>query len=226
MKNLFWTVILGVTVLPVIGYSQEEKLDVGPSVGVLSRTGTTVYGARFSYKSPDGLSVPVSVEFGKGLQKYTAGLGLNIPFSDMVSLSTAAALGNMHFNPESDLSDEKSMSVFTALLQQELRIQLSRNVVLGLHADFDFLNGVRVSQIDLHKNYPALLNRTHDYAGTDADGRPMWYSNYTGEKFYADYASEEEYSEALEGMRDNQRRKSMTTFGVSLKIDLFNGRNR
>lgn len=224
MKSIFSLMVLGLTLIPLTSFAQvniRERMDIGVGSSVLANSGGLTHGVNLKYRSREGTVFPVQVEVGDGLQKYSFGVGTSAINTETLNLSIAAALGAINFEPKYDLANEQNRKRFTMLLRNELQIQLSRTLSLGVHADFDIINAIKVFQVELNKNYPEKLNRTHTYAGVDANGNPMWYSNYTGIPFYPDYASKADYDDALGDMKDNQRRRSMTSFGVSLKIDIM-----
>ena len=181
------------------------------------RTGKTTHGVKLSYRDVNGVSIPISVEFADQTRKISVGAGYNTQLKDKIALSVGAAIGNLQLD-EQDFTDHEKLSITTGLLQSEINFELSKRFSTGAQIDIDLLNGVKSSHYNDGKNYPELLNTTHQYAGKDEGGRDQWYSNYNSEPFYADYNSRQDFDAAADL---NRNMRSMSSFSLSLKINLF-----
>lgn len=220
MKKSIGLLLMTLAALPFASYAQDyQKLEVGPTAGILMQSGKGTYGVKLNYRDSNGLSIPISVDFTEDSRKISVGGGYNMDLNEKVALSVGAAIGNLQLE-EQDFTDHKRLSVTTGLLQSEINFELSKRISIGAQVDLDLLNGVRASHFNDDKYYPEALNDSFQFieAGKDSSGNPYWQNGFTGAQVYPEYGSKQEFDAAYDL---NKSMKSMSSFSIGIKINLF-----
>lgn len=194
-----------------LSFAQDGQISVGPAASQLFNSEAASYGVSFDYKGKDGLFVPVNIQVGSDVQKFTAGVGLTTAQSKSVlTYSAAAAMAHLSFSEDLEGLIVKDQKRFALLLQQELSFQLSNRLDMGIHLDMDVLNWVKKDVIrnsstgDYYKSVGRLQD---EYGWTDSAGNRIENPKY-------------ESQEAKEAAFDSATKTGASGVGLSLKIRL------